>query len=221
MFCCCTEEQPESAQVIDVSPIFEDSPLAGKVDDEAASPEPGKQVEERVEVQTAPAAVEFVSSSFVANLSRQGSEPLGLKADFSDEKVVHICRVTADGNTAIARYNASAPDGQQLEVGDYFVAVNGVSYDTVQSPQKVSDALREQLQNSRSMSVEVRRQELFECTVERNGQPMGLELSYSTNRLGDRIVRIGDTEGSPEQLLEAIRNAKDTLPLLISRPAAG
>lgn len=179
--------------------------------------------------------------SFVAHLRRQDAdEPLGLRADLADERVVYVCCVTAEGHTAIARYNASVPDGKRIKVGDYFMAINGKSPETVQPPQKVSEALCEELINARCLEVNVRRQQLFECQVDKHGPSIHLELSYSHNgaglvvaritsegvavstpeiRLGDRIVGVDGTEGSPDMLFEAIRGTGDTIPLLISRPA--
>merc|ERR1719330_1849802 len=99
--------------------------------------------------------------------------------------MVHVCRFTADGGTAIARYNSSVPAERQIRVGDYFTSVNGVSYESLKGQSvKVSEALREQLLQSLSSQVKVARPHEFSCKVEKKGLPMGLELSYSNNGTG-------------------------------------
>lgn len=214
---------------------------------EEAAPQSAPYIQEEAEAPAPtpePAAAPGEQPIFEAVLTWQESEqPLGLKADFADGKVIHVCRVTGDAGTVIAKYNASVGDEKKIKVGDYLMAINGVSHSTVPASAKVADALLEQLTTSKSATVKVSRPNLFTCKVEKNGQPMGLELAYSNNgtslivaqvaangavqisapevKEGDRIVGVGDVEGNPAELLRAIRDAGETMMLKMSRPHEG
>merc|ERR1719221_909278 len=65
---------------------------------------------------------------FTAVLQRKTpAEPLGLKADFVDDRVLHICKIASEGDTPVVRYNASCPPERRIQAGDYFVGVNGLT----------------------------------------------------------------------------------------------
>lgn len=182
--------------------------------------------------------------AFTAVLHRQAfDDPLGLSADFSDNKYAYVCCVTAEEGSAVGCYNDSGPQLPMIRPGDYFLAINGVSHNTVQASSRVSHVLRDQLQNELQAVVEVSRPFLFECEVEKNSIPLGLDLVYNEDnrgaglvirsitdgsaqncvpeiKVGDRIVGVGDLdmEALPADLVLAIHHAKGSLHLKISRP---
>lgn len=242
MFCCCTVED-DDAVIID-TPVA----LAGnhtkesgedvKADGLQLQETPAKQLGPADPQAQAPAAkrdaeVLGEETSFVAVLRRQeAEEALGMGVDFADRKVLHVCQLLAEGINPISRYNASAPR-RQIRNGDYIVSINGLSYETVLSPEKILDMLR-----LSSVEVAIRRPHLFECQVDRQGQAMGLELIYCDSGasliitgvsagavqstapevvMGDRIVSVNGVEGGPQVLLHAIQEANGPMTLRISR----
>merc|ERR1719189_1830437 len=232
MMCCCPAAQDSSAKIIVSMPSDRFPP---EVLEQEAVP-----AEEASPEQAEPVAAKAVDGlSFVAQLSRgELSQQWGLRVDFTDEKTAHVWRVSEEGDNVVKHYNASVSDSKKIKAGDFFMVINGVSHESVQPPQKVSDALREQLQNSTTLEVNVRRPQLLECKVQKKSdKTLGLVLNYSTNsdglivstvdsaictpevKPGDHIMRVGDLDAPPERLLEAVRSIVDTVPLLISRPA--
>merc|ERR1719189_471664 len=230
MMCCCPAAQDSSAKIIVSMPSDRFPP---EVLEQEAVP-----AEEASPEQAEPVAADAVDDlSFVAQLSRgELSRQWGLKVDFTDEKTAHVCRVTEEGDNVVKHYNASVSDSKKIKVGDFFMVINGVSHESVQPPQKVSDALIEQLRTSTTLEVNVRRPQLLECKVQKKSdQTLGLNLNYTKSAIivstvisaistpevkpGDHIMRVGDLDAPPERLLEAIHSIADTVPLLISRPA--
>lgn len=236
MFWCCAPEEDGIAQVIEASPTLE---AGGRM---RLSRKGSKEVDVLATIDEGADEAAEAAFSFVAHLERRDrSESIGLKVDFADERTAYVCSAVGNGSNPITRYNASVLDDKRIRVGDYFMVINGVSHETVQRPQKVSESLRSELVKSQSMEISVRRPHIFECMVERSGQTMGLELSYSNKgatlfivkivpgavatcapevQPGDRIVRVGDVEGAPHVLLEAIRKAGELVLLRLSRPSA-
>merc|ERR1740129_2446746 len=93
-------------------------------------------------------SVEAASSSqvFTGVLQRQiPSEPLGLKADFADDRVLHICQIASEGDTPVVRYNASCSPERRIRPGDYFVGVNGISSKSTDGSRKFADIWQQEL----------------------------------------------------------------------------
>lgn len=176
--------------------------------------------------------------SFVATLQRTTKEaPWGLKVDFADDRAVHICEVRPISSPASV-YNESAPPDEKIRAGDYIIAVNSASANRPGQAGSGADALRDEM---KAMSVELKivRPERFERTIQTDGHPMGLELNFTHKSsslvimrvcggavsrcapdiiAGDRIVGVDDVQGTPEQLLEAIRTSAGSVVLKMSRP---
>lgn len=199
--------------------------------------------EESAAVKWAKSEPQRPSGIVTAVLSRPTLEsPWGIKADFADEHYVHICEVrSASGPAAVHDYNASAPESMQLLAGDYIVSVNGVSASTMGNdpgtPSFVAEAFREEM-TKLEVTLEVVRPYTFDVQLDRQGEPMGLDLNFTHKgaslvimkvcpgsvqrrapeiRAGDRIVAVGGQAGSPEQLLDLLRLASDPLTLTMSR----
>lgn len=228
MFCCCSVED-ENVAIIDTPAALHGAKGLGE--DTKAD---GAQVQvQEAAAKEAAVRVADEAASFRAVLRRQDpEEALGMGVDFADRKVLHVCELPAEGESPASRYNASAP-GRQICLGDYIVSINGLSYETVLSPEKILDMLR-----LSSMEMAVRRPYLFECQIDRQGQTMGLELCYCDNGIslaitsvgagavrnsapevvaGDRIVSVNGTEGGPQMLLRAIGDSSGPMTLRISR----
>merc|ERR1719277_987061 len=101
--------------------------------------------------------------SFTAMLEKQRpEEPLGVKADFAADNVVHISKLTSEADTPLTRYNASAV-GPPVQPGDYILAVNNVSKKTLDPDQRLSDCIRDEiLKCDGPMKVLVSRPYIFE-----------------------------------------------------------
>lgn len=210
MFCCAAAEEERPVLVVP----------AGR----ARFPEP-----------PAPDAAE--ESIFEAVLERMPAELWGIRADFADDKTLHICELTMDSDCPLVRYNVSEPR-RQIKRGDYFLSVNGTSRETLHPRDKLSSAFQQEL-TSHFIEVQVCRPCVFEVKIRKGEQDLGLKLSYSNNGIsliivditdgavrtaapevkqGDRIVGVDGVEGTPFELLSAIRSAKDEVRLQISRP---
>jgi len=169
---------------------------------------------------------------------RQPDEPLGLKADVADEVTMHICRVNADDDTPITRYNATAPPAKQIRAGDYFMGVNGLTASSAPAGAKFTDLLRAELLK-RDIEVLVSRPQEWDIQVSRKGKSMGLDLNYSNAGAsliiarvcdglvqqnfpevcaGDRIVAVDGLDGGPKDLLARIADSPDQVTLTLSRP---
>lgn len=188
------------------------------------------------------AGVDCDGNVFTATLSRGSEGLLGFKVDVCDQYRIHICRMLPDAETAIAVYNASAPQEKQINIGDYILAVNTVSNKTVQAPMSVAAAMREELLNGeKAVSLVVSRPYIFKCKVERQNKPMGVELTYCDDaislvvarvnagavqttapeiRPGDRILSVDGCQGSSEELVRVFRAAGESMLLQMSRPCA-
>lgn len=178
---------------------------------------------------------------FSATLTREkAEEALGLKVDFADEKVLHVCGLISEGDTVVKRYNATAGE-RQIRTGDYIMSINGVVAHAIETDMKASDVLREQLLKTMRLDVNVSRPYIFKSEVNRVDQPsLGLDLSYSNSgislivrgisdgavkknashkiEIGDRIVAVGSVEGGPHVLLKAVRDSGEKVTLTMSRP---
>jgi len=107
--------------------------------------------------------------SFTAVLQKDTEdEPLGIRVDSTDEKVLHICQVAADHDTPVVRYNAKAGP-HQIQSGDYVLAVNGFSADSMPLGIRVSDTLREQL-SMPQVELLVSRPKSFHVQVQCDGE---------------------------------------------------
>lgn len=104
---------------------------------------------------------------------------------------------------------------------------------------QVLDALRTQMKTATAMVIKVVRPVVWESTVQKPSGGLGFKLSFSENGIGlvitdvggaaasavpalqagDRIVGADGTEGSPDELLKAIKVAEGSVVLKMSRPA--
>merc|ERR1712192_69976 len=165
-------------------------------------------------------------------------EPLGVKLDSVDEKMLYICKVSNNVDTTVGRYNATVQTNH-IQPGDYLIMVNGNSDGLTPVGTKVSDALRQELFTLMAVQVVVSRPKHFEATLVHNGTELGLDISYSNYgtsllivritdglvqsslpdvRQGDRILAINGMEGSPFELLQALGGDPHTITLKLSRP---
>jgi len=223
MFCqCCCAAEVENAHVVDLA---SSAAIAEELFPSTIEPAEGES-----------------RGRFQARLTRSSPEaPWGLKVDFADDRTVHVC-AARQLDTPLQAYNEHAAKDQQICVGDYFLSVNGVSAATVvadASPTAVAEALRAEMKTT-SIDLVVVRPQIFEVVIHKDGTLMGLELNFthrSTSLVvvkvtegavqscapeviaGDRIIEADGQEGSPEQLLEAIRLASGSLKLKLTRPA--
>jgi len=196
-----------------------------------AEADPGGQPQERGAKAVGEHSVVGIFNARLMRRSRE--EPLGIKADFADDRMLHVCRLTTEGDTPVARHNREVPPSQRLAVGDYILSVNGQSRNTVGAEQKVSEVLRDQLLSGQEVVLAVSRPRLFDVEVQKDDGSLGLELTYSNSgislvvgrialdglvhtqcpevRSGDRIVAVNGVEGGPEPLLQAVRSASNGL----------
>lgn len=161
--------------------------------------------------------------------------PLGLHLDLSDPALIHVSGVRA-GSTPVSAYNAAAPEGLKMQAGDYIMSVNGVSGDAAK--------MTEAIQASVSLELELRRPFVFQCVINKDGKPLGLELNYATSgqslvidvidqgaamdwgaanpalalRKGDRILAINGKRGVAVELLKLMVGS-NPVTFELSRPA--
>lgn len=236
MLCCCTAAGDETAVIIDAPSALDADHT--KEQSEGAQLEAAAGREQQPQ-NDAPAAATTPEEddvgdemAFMARLTRnEPEEPLGIGVDFADRKVLHICQLYDEVDSPITRYHSTAQS--QICHGDYIVSINGLSYETVLSPEKILDMLR-----LTSVELAIRRPQLFDCVVDRQGQPMGLEFIYCDNgasliitvvnagamqssapevKAGDRIVSVDGAQGGPQVLLRAIKEAAGPMKIKISR----
>jgi len=180
--CCCTDE-PQHCTVVDtmISPEGEDTQW---VEDD---------------------------NLFMAVLNKKyAKEPLGLNADFMDEKVMHVSKVAPMGDSAVVRYNATA-GVRQIRKGDYILAVNNVCAEFVPVGQKVSEALRKALLEEECVVILVSRPVVFEVrfswkghklesprgvssllSAKKEGPNLGLDITYSKHGVSLIIINVND-----------------------------
>lgn len=184
----------------------------------------------------------FVEGTFAALLSRDTpKESWGVMMDFMAEKFAHVCRLREDVDSPVRRWNQSVGEEHQLQVGDYIVAINGISNASVPAGSKTSEVMRSLVTASElTMILQCCRPHVFEVKLERSSQRMGLDLGYTKVcntlivssitegaakllvpevRVGDRIISIGEVSGSPDKLLEAISTMGQNVILTFSRPS--
>jgi len=183
-----------------------------------------------------------VEGTFAALLSRDTpKESWGVMMDFMAEKVAHVCRLREDVESPVRRWNQSVGEEHQLKVGDYIVAVNGISHASVPAGSKTSEVMRSLVTAPElTMILQCCRPHIFEVKLERSSQRMGLDLGYTKVcntlivssitegaakllvpevRVGDRIISIGEVSGAPDKLLEAISTMGQNVVLTFSRPS--
>lgn len=159
--------------------------------------------------------------SFVASLRRSflGQE-VGLGVETFEPSKVYIASVSTNPDTAVQRYNESAPEAERIAVGDYISEIDGET-----APRFV-----EKLMMSESLQLTIQRPQLFTVVVTKCGLPLGLEIkhapggsSLTVTRIehtgavrafganiaaGDRIVAVGGRSGCVAELLSELRHAK-------------
>lgn len=182
-------------------------------------------------------------STFEVTLRRESTRTSwGFFVDLSDSARVHICRL-ADGQTAAADYNKTIDEEEQMRVFDYVVALNGTRLDSdggaCEATAGTPDTLMAGLSSLLVATLTLQRPSIFDATVQKNGEPMGLDINWSTHgasfgvisvldegaarrcapplQAGDRIIAVNGTKGTPDVLQKTIREAGNVLSLTISR----
>lgn len=174
-------------------------------------------------------------SEFRASLAKSHVDGrLGLHFDLLHGSVLHVCRISAGGNSATS-YNARVQEELQLRPGDFITELNGIRGD--------SKAMMSAAKTSTVLDVLVSRPILFVAQICRRRGYLGLGLKHVTNarslliesvldgpvlawnrenpglevKPGDYIVAVNGTSGATCELFTALAH-DGALALLISRP---
>mmetsp|Transcript_69162 Transcript_69162/g.225380 ORF Transcript_69162/g.225380 Transcript_69162/m.225380 type:complete len:202 (+) Transcript_69162:95-700(+) len=160
----------------------------------------------------------------------QARDSLGLHLELSDGMTAYVSRVSLDHSMPAGAYNLHAPEGNKLEVGLYILEINGVSGDA----QQMKDVIRSGV----GMIMRCRHPQLSVVKVKKYAhQSMGLDLQFTAQgrvltickifdgavqesgvdvKPGDRIIQIDGREGTANELLARIAQARH-VELTISR----
>lgn len=255
MLCCCVPETEVSAVIVDTNSRLTDegaddtiAKVASarqeaeqkQVEQTGAADAPGQPAAEKVTAVEVPTASSSSTPVFECSLQRATMEaPWGLKLDFCEDSAIHICEVR-HVSCPVSVYNARAPEGCDVRPGDYIMSVNGLSPTVggnTTSGISWSDSLRAEMKGT-SVTLSIKRPEIFSVDVSKAGDTMGLELNFTAKgtslaivrvgagavsrcspsvTAGDRIIAVNGFEGFAEELLEAIKTSQDDLTLKISR----
>lgn len=169
---------------------------------------------------------------------KKAGESLGLTVDFADERHGHVTKVSIDTRTPVAFYNDAAPASRRIKPGDFLLSVNGISADCLPEDKSISYAFKEQFQHDTIQLLVSRPLELA-VKVDRRGQPLGLDLSYSRTGKSlvveqilegaveadfpevqpfDHIVSVNGVEGGYKVLTQAILDTSDVVTIKVTRP---
>mmetsp|Transcript_43304 Transcript_43304/g.92694 ORF Transcript_43304/g.92694 Transcript_43304/m.92694 type:complete len:247 (-) Transcript_43304:139-879(-) len=240
--CCAAPQETTAAQVYQIPTLEEHEPPTVKAPppppppaEAYKAPEPKKEPEPKT--QAAPPAApadtkaKVPKNVFTVVLHKDKSRPkgpLGWRLDCVAKSVLYVFEVSSDSTTPIWNYNASAPVDERIRVGDFISAVNTYSD---------SEQMTAAIENDERLEFIVKRPISKTVTVEKKGQPLGLELKYwqaGTTLMvgaiaqgavknarvdvqpGDRILSVNGTTGSSDTLLASLR-ASDTLELTMAR----
>lgn len=209
-----------------------------------AIPPIGSRAEEVLPPTHEPSAISALAeerATFVANLTRDTVEvPWGIFWDRSGGSVIHVTEVVLDEGSPVLSYNATVPEDSQVKDGDYIVGVNELFAANIvcEENRTPADTLGEELRNSTTVTLHVRRPLLFTCEVNKRSDGLGLMLTYTGSsyglsvtdvaevaaknivpeiHAGDRIVAVDGKRGTPLELLEMIKRSRTPV-LIVSRP---
>lgn len=250
MFCCCAAE--EEGLVAVISPV-------GVLNEKGATKEhhvtyvpavlqqhevePEEPEEHHAEIPApAPEPVKPPKElkAFTMTITRASVDaPWGLMLDLSGGSLIHVSGVKSTVGSPVLTYNAEVPEDLQMREGDYIVGVNDILADTpLVGHNTVAEALGEEMKKSTTVTLHMKRPHVFTAEVNKNGDPMGLDLNYSNHcsalaivkvgdgavkksapeiQAGDRIIAVNGKTGSPDDLLRGIK-ASDRPVVTLSRP---
>mmetsp|Transcript_73237 Transcript_73237/g.212094 ORF Transcript_73237/g.212094 Transcript_73237/m.212094 type:complete len:238 (+) Transcript_73237:104-817(+) len=237
MFCCCNAEAQNKTSYVK---------LVGVLDESDPQYDEGFAGDCEVGGCTliAPERVHMVGASkanilagpatpFLVELDRGAlTTPFGWRLDFLDKETLFVCGLVPEPTSVVNRYNMSAPAHRRIEEGDFIVSVNEIVRDSA----NMATILKEQV----TVEVLVQRPLKFRVVVDKHGESVGLDVSFSLlgnnllvegiqegavrsrasdMRVGDRIVSICGVTGSSSALLRAMQE-HDPLELECVRLAA-
>lgn len=128
--------------------------------------------------------------AFTANLKRREGEEWGLQLDVTDGRVMFICSV-AGGETPTGRYNALADPERKLQAGDYITAMNG-QMTSKEASENATATVRAHLSYALALKLRIVGPMTFDCEIEKNGMPLGVQLAHSNKGGGLLIADIED-----------------------------
>lgn len=241
MFWCCAVVHSENVQNISADE-HTPGPLHGELDGA-----PTILFEEAAQV-----GVSEGPEPFVVSLQRNNLETLwGLAAENSSSMLLQVCG-TVDGTPA-GDYNARAPLDRRMEEGDYIVALNGRPFDQLSAKEDEEaeggggDAkqgaprvklLAKEMSRCLEVQITVQKPHLFEVTLHRQGESIGLDLTWSGKgrnllvkeildgviqrcalevQVGDSITEVNHRGGLHKELLRMLQEEGDPLTLTLSR----
>jgi len=173
-YCCKNEEEAAAENDVD-SMMRRDSPK---------SPSMAKTVP--VVSESSPSCPSGSSPPLYAHIKKASvTASLGLQLDAADRTTLYICAMVGL-NGPVAAYNATVGEDEQISVGDYIYAVNGIQGSAVK--------MLSRLQSTLVLDLEVRKPLLWTVVLPREAkQPVGLELSFAKE--GRSLVVDKVTEG--------------------------
>uniref|UniRef100_A0A7S2N3D7 PDZ domain-containing protein n=1 Tax=Zooxanthella nutricula TaxID=1333877 RepID=A0A7S2N3D7_9DINO len=224
MFLCCCVQETDKATVVHVPSVAVwEAPLAEaeaevRVVEEAAAVDAPK-----VEAPAAPPAPPASSPTgdFDAVLERPSAStrtPFGWGLDMLCPDALHIESLSGDPTAAVTRYNASAPAGRDIRVGDYIIRVNGAAGS--------AKSLGEALLKHSTAQVTVQRPKTYAVEIKKGDKALGVDLNYTTQGKsiyvvsirdgvikeqvpevgkGQRIVSVNGKASSPKEMIEALK----------------
>jgi len=218
MFLCCCVQETDKATVVHVPSVWEAPPAEAEAEvrvvEEAAAVDAAK-----VEAPAAPPAVS-ATQNFDAVLERPASNaPFGWGLDMLCPDALQIESLSAVADAAATRYNASAPAGRDIRVGDYITRVNGEAGS--------AKSLSEALVKNATCRVTIQRPGTYAVELAKGGKPLGVDLNYTTRGMtvyivsirdgvfkeqapqvtkGQRIVSVNGKALPPREMIEALKN---------------
>jgi len=231
MFNCCCAAETEKATVVHVpsvavweAPPAEVEPEVNVVEEAAAVAAP------KVEAPAAPPAPPPAppappafspTGDFDAVLERPPAStrtPFGWGLDMLCPDALHIESLSGDPTAAVTRYNASAPAGKDIRVGDYIIRVNGAAGS--------AKSLGEALLKHSTAQVTVQRPKKVAVEIKKGDKALGVDLNYTAQGKsiyvvsirdgvikeqvpevgkGQRIVSVNGKASSPKEMIEALK----------------
>lgn len=239
MFAKCCAQDAEGSQIEAIAVPFDSQDAEGqpKVPDvEHAKVEDVEQPKPQAKEEETKAAD---TGNFTVTLCRESTRaPWGFVVDLSDVTRVHICRID-DGGNAATIYNNDARESEQLQVFDDVVAINGTRLTTDATNGPDPNMLMAGLSSALEAQLTLKRPQIFDSTVMRNGKPLGLEVNFYGKgaslgistivddgvaqgcmpklQVGDRIIAVNGTKGGHDVLQQALGQAESSVTLTISR----